>query len=130
MRTRCLLTIALVLFSPLSVANSIEEVPYFQSLVNLKQLPPVAQRLPATPSIASFKNKTPGRYGERLRLLMGKAKDIRMVTVYGYARLVAYDETLTLKPDLLAALKNENNKRFTLTLRKGHRWSDGHPFTS
>jgi len=47
-----------------------------------------------------------------------------------YARLVGYDYDYTLMPDLLAAYEHQDFKTFTLHLRPGHRWSDGHPFTS
>ena len=61
---------------------------------------------------------------------MGRQKDIRMITVYGYARLVGYDEKLNIVPDILESIDVEESRVFTLHLRKGHRWSDGHPFTS
>jgi len=52
------------------------------------------------------------------------------MVVYGYARLVGYDERLQLAPDILQSLDNVGNRVFTLHLRPGHRWSDGQPFTS
>ena len=33
-------------------------------------------------------------------------------------------------PDFLASFENEGNRKFTLKLREGHKWSDGSPFTS
>lgn len=48
----------------------------------------------------------------------------------GYARLVGYNESLDLVPDLLKDLVSEDDRRFTLHLREGHKWSDGTPFTS
>jgi peptide/nickel transport system substrate-binding protein len=50
--------------------------------------------------------------------------------VYGYARLVGYTPDWRLEPDLLRDLQVEDNRRFTLHLRKNHRWSDGSPFTA
>ncbi len=63
-------------------------------------------------------------------MLIGRAKDTRLLVVYGYARLVAYDETFRLVADLLESFDVEDNRVFTLRLRKGHKWSDGHSFTS
>ncbi len=63
-------------------------------------------------------------------MLMGGQKDIRMITVYGYARLVGYDRNLQLQPDILLRYDNEANRVFTLYLRPGHKWSDGSPFTA
>lgn len=74
--------------------------------------------------------KTPGKRGGSIKMLMAKPKDVRWMTVYSGARLVAYDSTFKLSPDLLKALDNDGNKSFTLHLRKGHKWSDGHPFTT
>ena len=53
-----------------------------------------------------------------------------MMVVYGYSRLVGYDESLSLRPDVLERVDNIDSRVFTLHLRPGHKWSDGHPFTS
>jgi peptide/nickel transport system substrate-binding protein len=74
--------------------------------------------------------REPGRAGGTLRILLPKDKDIRLVSVWGYARLVGYAEDLSLRPDILLSVGNEANTVFTLRLRPGHRWSDGAPFTS
>lgn len=95
------------------------------------QLPPVANRLPENPKIASFDGELkPGKHGGQLRLLMGKQKDIRQITIYGYARLVCYTPDLELEADILESVDIEEGRIFTLHLRKGHKWSDGQPFTS
>jgi peptide/nickel transport system substrate-binding protein len=52
------------------------------------------------------------------------------MTVFGYARLVAYNEKLTLEPDILESFTVEEERRFTFKLRQGHKWSDGHPVTT
>ena len=126
--TVCLSVLLLGLLSP--VRADTPEVPYFLEAVKAGELPSVQERLPDNPSKASFTDKTPGRYGGRLRMLMAKAKDIRMMTVYGYARLVALDKDLQLKSDILETVENDRDRVFTLHLRKGHYWSDGHPFTT
>jgi peptide/nickel transport system substrate-binding protein len=87
---------------------------------------------PDEPRVLDFDSleKQIGKRGGSLKMLMAKPKDVRWMTVYSGARLVAYDETFQLKPDLLKAIDNEANKSFTLHLRKGHLWSDGQPFTT
>ncbi len=45
-----------------------------------------------------------------------------MMVVYGYARLVGYDPKYRLKADILKSFEVEEGRRFTLHLRKGHRW--------
>jgi peptide/nickel transport system substrate-binding protein len=96
------------------------------------ELPPIAQRLPARPSVVSFNQsgRSLGQYGGDLRLLMGRSKDVRMMVVYGYARLVGYNQDYRLVPDILEDVDVKEGRSFTLRLRSGHRWSDGHPFTS
>ena len=61
---------------------------------------------------------------------MAKDRDIRMMVVYGYSRLVGYDEKLQLVPDILESVDNLDSRVFTFHLRPGHKWSDGHPFTA
>jgi len=63
-------------------------------------------------------------------MLMGDQRDIRMMTLYGYTRLMVYDDKLELVPDVLESCDVEDGRIFTLKLRQGHRWSDGSPFTS
>ena len=71
-----------------------------------------------------------GRPGGELRMLIGRARDVRLLDVYGYARLAGYNQALELVPDILAGVDVEEGRVFTLRLRKGHKWSDGRPFTS
>lgn len=109
------------------------EVPYFEDAVAKGTLPPMLQRLPEHPKVIDFgaEGKSIGKYGGEFVTIMGRSKDIRMAVVYGYARLVGYDQDLNLQPDILEALDvNEEGTVFTLHLRKGHKWSDGAPFTA
>ena len=88
---------------------------------------------PDEPSVVEFdeaSGKTVGKPGGELHMLVGRAKDTRLMVVYGYARLVGYDQKLELVPDILKDVEVEDGRIFTLHLRKGHRWSDGEPFTS
>ncbi|MFW5834271.1 MAG: ABC transporter substrate-binding protein [Pseudomonadota bacterium] len=71
-----------------------------------------------------------GKRGGDIRTLIGQPRDARMFLVYGYARLVGYDRELNLVPDILRDIEVEDGRIFTLHLRPGHRWSDGHPFTT
>ena len=125
-------TILAVLAGAAAAAPRYVEVPSLAERVASGELPPVEQRLPAHPSVVALTGDelAPGRHGGELRLLMGRAKDVRLMVVYGYARLVGYDRDYRMAPDLLASLDVEEGRIFTLRLRPGHRWSDGHPFTS
>ncbi|MEO1607921.1 MAG: ABC transporter substrate-binding protein [Pseudomonadota bacterium] len=108
------------------------EAPLLRSRVAAGQLPPIKERLPNTPKLidlAADGNRI-GRYGGRIRMLMGREKDIRMVAYYGYARLVGYNSRLELEADILERFDVQDGRQFTLHLRPGHKWSDGHPFTA
>ncbi len=113
-------------------ALELQETPGLLDDIANGRLPPVSERVPLDPSIVDMvaEGKTVGRHGGTLRTLMGAAKDTRIITVYGYARLVVFNPALDLVPDLLEAVEIEDGRSFTLRLRRGHKWSDGHPFTS
>ena len=115
-----------------ALAVEYQDSPALAADISAGKLPPVAQRLPETPllTVPDRDGIEAGRYGGELRMLMARAQDTRMMVVYGYSRLVRYNVKLDLIPDILEDVKNEGDKSFTLKLRKGHRWSDGHPFTT
>jgi peptide/nickel transport system substrate-binding protein len=108
------------------------ETPSLAEAVAAGDLPPVAERLPEQPLVVDLaaRGRQPGAHGGTIRTLIGGAKDVRLAVVYGYARLVGYDESFTLQPDILLDVAVQDERVFTLTLREGHRWSDGAPFTA
>lgn len=108
------------------------ETPVFEAAVAAGKLPPVAGRVPSKPLVVDLSGlgASLGRPGGDLRMLMGSAKDVRQMVVFGYARLVGYDRDYNLVPDLLEKVEVEDNRVFTFHLREGHKWSDGAPFTS
>ncbi|MET3649407.1 ABC transporter substrate-binding protein [Phyllobacterium ifriqiyense] len=114
-----------------SAADRDLEPEFLSDQLRARSLPPLVKRLPTRPRIIGLKEmgRVPGRYGGTIRTIIGSAKDIRFMTIYGYARLVGYDEKLTLQPDILEAFQEENDTVFTFTIREGHRWSDGSPLT-
>jgi len=135
---KALLALMLVAFSTGSAlaqtttAPTYEEVPFFADDVAKGDLPPVAQRLPDNPSVAQFQwqGQVPGKYSKELDILMSSAKDTRYMVFYGYARLVGYDAHYNLVPDILESFDVQEGRIFTFHLRKGHKWSDGTPFTT
>ncbi|MDA0224819.1 MAG: ABC transporter substrate-binding protein [Proteobacteria bacterium] len=107
------------------------ETPVLQEAVDTGKLPPVTERLPAVPRVITFEGpQQTGKHGGTINTLIGRARDVRYLVVYGYARLVGYSPRLELVPDILEAMEVREEREFTLRLRKGHRWSDGKPFTS
>ncbi|WP_230532978.1 ABC transporter substrate-binding protein [Microvirga roseola] len=122
-----LLALAFGLLTLPAFAADYVEQPFFRDAVARNELPPIEQRVPETPLVAE---KAQGQYGGDIVTLVPKARDIRYLSTYAYTRLVGYDRNLVLQPDLLESVENIDDRVFTFTLRKGHRWSDGHPFTA
>ena len=106
--------------------------PYLAASVAAGELPPVQERVPDPPAVAALDAEwqSPGEHGGTLTMLMGRQKDIRMMMVYGYARLVGYNPDLELVTDIVERIEVVDRKSFTFYLRKNHKWSDGRPFTA
>jgi len=122
------LVVALLTAVPGAVRAELHETPFFAQDVTGGKLSGINERLPSDPAVAGL--ETVGNPGGELRMLMSGPKDTRMMVVYGYARLVGYTPALKLLPDILASVDVEDGRVFTLHLRRGHKWSDGYPFTS
>ncbi|MBK1622584.1 ABC transporter substrate-binding protein [Afifella marina] len=127
----------LVVFAAVSVAPAHAQPPLIETetLGNTHdpaKLPPIEDRVPDEPLIYDDfpEGGGPGRHGGDLRTIITRSKDVRLANVWGYARLVIFDRNLTLVPDILKSVDIEGDRVFTFHLRKGHRWSDGHPFTA
>ncbi len=122
----------LLLFSNLAAAVNLVETSTLQEAVNAGDLPPVQERVPSEPYVTDLeaKGRAIGQHGGELTTLISKAKSVRYMVVWGYARLLGYDEKYNLVPDILRAADNDANKVFTLHLRPGHKWSNGDPFTA
>ncbi len=95
-------------------------------------LPPVDSRLPSVPRVVDIGELggVPGRHGGDLRILIGSQRDVRLLPIFGYSRLIGFDRDLNFVPDILESFEVEDQRIFTFRLREGHRWSDGHPFTA
>lgn len=117
--------------TPLPSGLEPHEPPALAALVATGKLPPLAERLPAEPRLLPTNDRrTLGKPGGQLTTLVTRTKDTRLLVVYGYARLVAYNEKFDLVPDILKKVEVEDGRTFTLHLREGHKWSDGEPFTA
>lgn len=127
-----------MLFCTGLIASAVElpqmqETPFFEGAVVSEELPPVQERIPAQPLVVDLasRGRVAGESGGLLRMFISRAKDVRYMSAYGYARLVGYGDDYKLKPDLLHDYTIEDHgKRVVFHLRRGHRWSDGAPFTT
>lgn len=116
-----------------AAAGDLIETPALAERVASGELPPVAERVPGEPLVVDLaaRNRAPGVSGGTFRMFVTRAKDVRYMAAYGYARLIGYDADYQLVPDLLRDLTvSEDGKSVTLHLRRGHKWSDGQPFTT
>ena len=132
-RTLKFAAIGLALAMPAAAgAQPLIEPPSLAPLVESGKLPPLAQRLPDKPAVLSMDQpgQSIGRHGGTLNTIMARSKDVRLMVVYGYARLVKFDRNLDLVPDILERIDVKDGKSFTFYLRPGHKWSDGAPFTT
>ncbi|WP_102108693.1 ABC transporter substrate-binding protein [Oceaniglobus roseus] len=119
-------------FLPGTLRAAPQEPEVFAADVAAGRLPPVNERLPKVPRVIDMGSlgRTPGVQGGTVRTLIGGQRDIRIMPINGYARLVGYGPDLVLQPDILESCEVEEGRIFTFRLREGHRWSDGNPLTS
>ncbi len=129
---KLLLPLALIATPALAQVPPLQETSFWATEVGTGALPAAQERIPQTPLVVDLeaKGRAFGRQGGTLRTLVSRSKDIRQMVVYGYARLVGYASDYSIQPDILRDVTVEGERKFTLHLRPGHRWSDGAPFTS
>jgi peptide/nickel transport system substrate-binding protein len=123
---KALVSLVLIFFT--GSAFALIDPPMLRLEVTQGRLPSIEKRLPQQPLVVNVEQL--GRHGGTLNSLVGRSRDTRLLVVYGYARLVGYDREFNIVPDILEALEVQEGRVYTLRLRKGHRWSDGHPFTA
>ena len=130
-RRTVLALLATVAF-PMRLLAATGEPAFLEKLVAEGKLPQLSERLPKIPRVVNVAamGRKPGKHGGVVTMIIGSAKDIRLMTVYGYARLVGYDETLKLEADVLESYETVEDRIFTFHLREGHKWSDGTPLTA
>jgi len=103
-----------------------QESPLLAYRVQQGVLPPLKERLPGDPIVVVPYEKI-GRYGGTMRVF---GQDGPLVT--GLENPLGMDPKVrTPLPNLASGWTfSENGEVFTLKIRPGLRWSDGHPFTS
>ena len=111
---------------------AMRETPSLMDRVKSGALPPVDKRIPQQPRIIEqfAGGDGPGKHGGQLNMLISASRDTRLMTVYTYTRLIVYDDKFQLHADILESYEVKEGREFTLRLRAGHKWSDGHPFTT
>ncbi len=111
--------------------SSYKEAPSLAARVAAGELPPVEERLPENPLVLQ-PTRGIGKYGGTwYRGFTGPADGQNMERPLK-DHLLFYDVSgLSVQPNIAESWsQNEDSTEFTFTLRKGHKWSDGHPFTT
>lgn len=111
---------------------SFKENPVFLERVKQKKLPPVKDRLPSEPLVV-ISNETTGKYGGTLNgISIGYESGSSEILSWRQVNFVRFSEdNRTIVPNVVKSWQwNQNRSEITFTLRKGHRWSDGKPFSA
>ncbi|MBI1336114.1 MAG: ABC transporter permease subunit [Phycisphaera sp.] len=108
------------------------EAPVLKTLVDEGKLPPVAQRVGPEPIVMTPVDGVRNYGGTWMRLAISP-NDVSVITWrLSYAALVRWSPYgYPIKPHLAKSVESSPDKRvWTVTLRRGIRWSDGEPFTA
>ena len=95
-------------------------------------LPPLEERLPEEPLVVVPYDEV-GNYGGRLSgaSIAPEAGNSEWLSVRHVNLLRFADDLQTIVPNMAKSFEwNSDYTELTVTLRKGHKWSDGQPFTS
>ena len=115
--------------TPVPVAKY-TEAPMLAELVKAGKLPPVEERLPLEPCVMKGADGI-GKYGGTMRRCFSGVSDRWGPTKLQDRGFVWLDEDLNWTPRLMKGWDlNADATEWTWHLRKGMKWSDGHPFTS
>ncbi len=118
--------------SELGAMLTYSERPEFAARVAAGTLPPVAERLPTNPLVV-LPYVDCGKYGGTLRgLARAYESGTSEILAWRQVNLVRYSDNMeTVVPNVASGWEwNDDFTEITLTLRKGHKWSDGEPFTT
>ncbi len=108
------------------------EAPMLAEMVKAGKLPPVAERLPEEPLVIKPVHSI-GRYGGTWRRgFTGPGDGENGNRIVSTDKILFWDYTGTkVMPCIARAWRvSDDGRSVAILLRKGHRWSDGHPFTA
>ena len=121
-----------IITDPAKVPSSFKEAPQLAELVKAGKLPPVAERIGKDPIVVQPLHAI-GTYGGLWRRgFTGPADTSAGQRVNESDHLTYFDYTGTrVMPNIARSWEvSDGGRTFTFHLRRGMRWSDGHPFTA
>ncbi|MET3896581.1 peptide/nickel transport system substrate-binding protein [Devosia sp. UYZn731] len=109
-----------------------QESAFLKAQVDAGTLPAVADRLPANPLVITPFERTGQQGGDWNHALVGGGSLSMLVRYQGYEPLVRFNPDWSGLVENTAESWSVNPEAtvYTFTLRKGHKWSDGVPFTT
>jgi peptide/nickel transport system substrate-binding protein len=116
-------------------AGTLGEIPMLAGRVESGELPPMKERLPEEPLVLPVREKL-GKYGGTFVSAHNRVQPLDAFFGGGVQTFLIYSDGSRGKvADILPNLARdyENNAdmtQFTIHMRKGVKWSDGHPFTA
>jgi peptide/nickel transport system substrate-binding protein len=121
-----------LILDPAKWPTKFSEAPMLAELVKQGKLPPVDQRVPKEPLVIKPVHEI-GRYGGTWRRGFtgpGDAENGNRIVSADKLLFWEYTGTKVMPSVARQWLLSDDGKSVTLYLRKGHRWSDGKPFTA
>lgn len=111
--------------------DSALESPMLTERVEAGELPPLEERLPASPMVLEPVHSE-GQYGGTLRRAQTDAQTRSILESFSNVGLMEWNwDYDTPVPSLAESVDvSDDNTTYTFTLREGLKWSDGEPFTS
>ena len=117
---------------PADKGRDFTQAPYWDAMVEAGTLPPVEERLPENPLVI-IPSEQLGPYGGTLTRIGTGPDDVSVFEArLCYESLVRWDPMARgIRPNLASHWEiDDGGRTFTFHLRRGVRWSDGHPFTA
>jgi peptide/nickel transport system substrate-binding protein len=113
-------------------AQDYKESASLKAQVDGGTLPPVAKRLPEKPLIITPFERVGQQGGDWNHALVGGGSLSMLVRYQAYEPLVRFKPDWSgIEPNVAESYEvNAEATEYTIRLRKGHKWSDGQPFTT
>jgi len=113
------------------IPSKYKEAPMLAELVKAGKLPPVDERVGEEPMVITPWEEI-GQYGGTWHRLAAGPNDVMMSTRINYSQMIRWDKDgAELIPNVVTGWEaNGDTSEFTFSLRKGMKWSDGHPYTT